>query len=171
MDLWAGRILIIFLNWKSQCYCSTYNNVWVLPPTFNDGVGVHGCFNVPFQFKSNLSCCSTVVAITGGWVALYCTAWCCPQFLLLFLPLVSCALVVGCYTVDRTFRLMVIFEWLMTVLYSVSKCTANLWLQWVTPILSFINALISMNLAKIKGLNYTNTETHLMIECNGRSMS
>ena len=46
--------------------------MWVLPPTFNDGVGVHGCFNVPFQFKSNLSCGSTVVAIAGGWVGLYC---------------------------------------------------------------------------------------------------
>ena len=45
---------------------------------------------MPFQFKSNLSCCSTVVAITGGWVGLYCTAWCCPHFLLLFLHLVSC---------------------------------------------------------------------------------
>ena len=48
--------------------------MWVLPPTFNDGVGVHGCFNVPFQFKSNLSCCSTVVAIAGsvGGLVLYC---------------------------------------------------------------------------------------------------
>ena len=98
----------------------------------------------------NLSPISAVVPqwlqlLVGGWAS---TAWCCPQFLLLFLPLVSSALVVGCYMVEWTNRLMVIFEWLMMVLYSVSMCTANLWLQWVTPILSFIDALVSMHLAK-----------------------
>ena len=51
----------------------------------------------------NLSPISAVVPqwlqlLVGGWAS---TAWCCPQFLLLFLPLVSCALVVGCYTYGR----------------------------------------------------------------------
>ena len=134
----------------------------------------HQPLMMALEYTAALMCLfnlSPISAVVPQWLQLLVGGWVC-TVLRGAVHTFSCSsciwcLVVGCYTVEWTNRLMVIFKWLMMVLYSVSMCTANLWLQWVAPILSFINALISMHLAKVKGLNHSNSETHLMIECNG----
>ena len=137
----------------------------------------HQPLMMALEYTAALMCLfnsSPISAVVPQWLQLLVGGWVC-TVLRGAVHTFSCSsciwcLVVGCYTVEWTNRLMVIFKWLMMVLYSVSMCTANLWLQWVAPILSFINALISMHLAKwctwttltLKPISWLNASTYLI---------